>query len=182
MISHLHYPRDQSRYAPSPWETFLHCDDVSHWLVAYLDWSLSVMLINTAFSHSNEEYSPYFLVITHQTQARDDIDGLMQKRRNPITNALEYFFLALCHPYKECHLWVSTVHICTATNREYRIGTVDYTVIYFHHFQYLYWLLKSSYPVTQRWSIPRYVTDIVLLWYAVFWLSQDGGDGQVYNS
>ena len=128
MISHLHYPRDQSRYAPSPWETFLHCDDVSHWLVAYLDWSLSVMLINTAFSHSNEEYSPYFLVITHQTQARDDIDGLMQKRRNPITNALEYFFLALCHPYKECHLWVSTVHICTATNREYRIGTVDFVI------------------------------------------------------
>ena len=78
--------------------------------------------------HKNEEYSPYFLVITHQTQARDDIDGLMQKRRNPITNALEYFFLALCHPYKECHLWVSTVHICTATNREYRIGTVDFVI------------------------------------------------------
>ena len=30
---------DQSRYAPSPWETSLHCNDVSHWLRAYLDWS-----------------------------------------------------------------------------------------------------------------------------------------------
>ena len=68
---------------------------------------LSVMLINTAFSHCNEECSPYFLVITHQTQARDDIDGLMQERRNSIANALEYVFLAPSHPYKECHLWVT---------------------------------------------------------------------------
>ena len=39
-ISHLHYPRDLFRYAPSPWETSLHCNDVSHWLGAYLDSSL----------------------------------------------------------------------------------------------------------------------------------------------
>ena len=32
--------RDQSRYAPSPWKTSLQCNDVSHWLCAYLDWSL----------------------------------------------------------------------------------------------------------------------------------------------
>ena len=32
--------RDQSRYAPSQWETSLHCNDVSHWPGAYLDWSL----------------------------------------------------------------------------------------------------------------------------------------------
>ena len=51
------------------------------------------MLTNTAFSHSNEECSPYFLVITHQTQARDDIDGLMQERCNSIANALEHIFL-----------------------------------------------------------------------------------------
>ena len=31
--------RDQFRYAPSQWET-LHCNNVSHWLGAYLDWSL----------------------------------------------------------------------------------------------------------------------------------------------
>ena len=31
---------DQSRYAPSQWETSLHCNDVSHWLSPYLDWSL----------------------------------------------------------------------------------------------------------------------------------------------
>ena len=32
--------RDQSRCAPSQWETSLHCNDVSHWLSAYLDCSL----------------------------------------------------------------------------------------------------------------------------------------------
>ena len=64
------------------------------------------MLTNTAFSHSNEEYSPYFLVITHQTQASDDIDGVMQERRNSIANALGHVFIAPSNPYKECHLWV----------------------------------------------------------------------------
>ena len=44
-ISHLQYPRDLSRYAPSPWETSLHCNDVSHWLSAYLDWSLLAVSI-----------------------------------------------------------------------------------------------------------------------------------------
>ena len=62
------------------------------------------MLINTAFSHYNEECSPYFLVITHQTQAKDGIDGLIKERRNSIANALEYVFLAPCHRYKQCHL------------------------------------------------------------------------------
>ena len=32
--------RDQSEYAPSQWETSLHCNDGSHGLGAYLDWSL----------------------------------------------------------------------------------------------------------------------------------------------
>ena len=27
-------------YEPSQWETSLHCTDISHWLGAYLDWSL----------------------------------------------------------------------------------------------------------------------------------------------
>ena len=34
--------RDQSRYVPSQWETLLHCNTVSHWLGAYLDWSLPI--------------------------------------------------------------------------------------------------------------------------------------------
>ena len=62
------------------------------------------MLTNTAFSHSNEECSPYFLVITQQTQAKDDIVGLMQERRYSIANALGHVFLAPSHPFKECHL------------------------------------------------------------------------------
>ena len=31
---------DQSRYAPSQWEKSLQCNNVSHWLGAYLDWFL----------------------------------------------------------------------------------------------------------------------------------------------
>ena len=31
--------RDQSWYALSQWETSLQCNDISHWLGAYLDWS-----------------------------------------------------------------------------------------------------------------------------------------------
>ena len=34
-----HSYRDQSRYAPSQWETSLQRNDVSHWLGAYLEWS-----------------------------------------------------------------------------------------------------------------------------------------------
>ena len=33
----MHLSRDQSSYAPSQWETSLHCNNVSHWLGAYLD-------------------------------------------------------------------------------------------------------------------------------------------------
>ena len=36
-----HSKGDQSRYAPSQWETSLHCNYVSHWLGTYLNWSLS---------------------------------------------------------------------------------------------------------------------------------------------
>ena len=32
--------RNQSSYMPSQWETSLQCNDVSHWLGTYLDWSL----------------------------------------------------------------------------------------------------------------------------------------------
>ena len=174
----------------SPWETSLHCNDVSHWLGAYLDWSL-LSSIGHVDQHCvltyKEECSTYFLVITHQTQASDDIDGLMQER-------LKYVFLTPSHPYKECHLWITTPpHLtqpliisfnamksiwqclklflfyqwsmhwaynitlyCTATYREYHIGTVKFVIHnHFHHFQYLHRLLKSSLrcPVTQRCSL-----------------------------
>ena len=44
--------RDQSRYAPSQWETSLQCNDVSHWLGAHLNWSLSC-------SKSKSQYHPH---------------------------------------------------------------------------------------------------------------------------
>ena len=34
------HSRDRARYAPSQWETSLHCNDVSHWLAAHLDRSM----------------------------------------------------------------------------------------------------------------------------------------------
>ena len=40
MFSFLSLYRDQSRYAHSQWETLSHCNNVSHWLGAYLDLSL----------------------------------------------------------------------------------------------------------------------------------------------
>ena len=40
--------RDQSRCAPSQCETSLQCNDVSHWLGAYLDWSLHWSLWKTS--------------------------------------------------------------------------------------------------------------------------------------
>ena len=33
-------PRDHFVYAPSQWETTLQCDVISHWLDAYIKWSL----------------------------------------------------------------------------------------------------------------------------------------------
>ena len=35
-----HCIRDQFKYGPSQWEMLLQCNDISHWLGAYLDWSL----------------------------------------------------------------------------------------------------------------------------------------------
>ena len=46
------YCRDQSRYVPSQWEMLLHCNDISHWLGAYLDWSLNC-LPRARISHSS---------------------------------------------------------------------------------------------------------------------------------
>ena len=40
--------RDQSRYAPSQWEMLLQCNDVSHWLGPYLDWSLKLIVHNSS--------------------------------------------------------------------------------------------------------------------------------------
>ena len=34
--------RVQFWYAPTQWKTLLHCNDISHWLISYLDWSLLI--------------------------------------------------------------------------------------------------------------------------------------------
>ena len=46
-IRHVIYTaQDQSRYAPSQWEMSLQCNDISHWLSAYLDWSLQSFVVH----------------------------------------------------------------------------------------------------------------------------------------
>ena len=191
----------------SPRETSLHCNDVSHWLGAYLDWSL-LSSPGHVDQHCvltyKEECSTYFLVITHQTQASDDIDGLMQEKTllthwttsflhqvihirsvlcglpplptphthptpllfysmqwNQYDNALNFFLF-----YQWSMYWAYNITLyCTATYREYHIGTVKFVIHnHFHHFQYLHWLLKSSFTLSSHSTLfPRYVTDIVLL-------------------
>ena len=37
----------QSRYVPSQWEMVLHCNNFSHWLGAYLNWSLRMWWLNS---------------------------------------------------------------------------------------------------------------------------------------
>ena len=66
--------RDQSRYAPSEWETSLWCNDISHWLSAYLDWSLRLWLIVESLSideanllWSSLQWSNSFLPQSHPT-------------------------------------------------------------------------------------------------------------------
>ena len=156
------------------------------------------MLINTAFSHIRKS-APHisWLLLTKPKQVMISM-GLCKK---DIANALKYVFLTPSHPYKECHLWITTpphpphpphppphqpliisfnamksiwqclklffyqwsmywayniTLYCTATYREYHIGTVKFVIHnHFRHFQYLHRLLKSSLrcPVTQRCSL-----------------------------
>ena len=157
---------DLSKYAPIPWETSLHCNDVSHWLGVYLDWSLLsvlVILINTTFSHSNDECSPYFLVITHQTQAKDGINGLMQERRNSIANALEYF-LAPSHPYKENHLWVTTPLPLLFPPSMQR-NQYDNALSFFLNFN----IGQCTEHIASHYIVPRHIDSTILrlsnLWY-----------------
>ena len=52
--------RDQSKYTPRQWEMSLQCNDVFHWLGAYLDWSLIHLFTvgpnycNLYYDNSNE--------------------------------------------------------------------------------------------------------------------------------
>ena len=52
--------RDQSRCAPSQWEVSWHCNNISHWLGAYLDWSLK-----TAVPKLQTHLSYHCLVLNH---------------------------------------------------------------------------------------------------------------------
>ena len=117
------------------------------------EYPLSVMLTNTAFSHSNEECSSYFLVITHQTQARDDIDGLiMQERRNSIANALGHVFLAPSHPDKECHLWV--------TPSPFWCNEINMAMPWVIFFNFI--ISQCTEYIASHYIVPRHIESIIL--------------------
>ena len=63
------------------------------------------MLINTAFSHIRKS-APHisWLLLTKPKQVMISM-GLCKK---DIANALKYVFLTPSHPYKECHLWITS--------------------------------------------------------------------------
>ena len=58
--SHCNTSRNQSRHAPSQWETSLQCNDVSHWLGAYLNWSLHQKCWST--THIVEWFQTYLRI------------------------------------------------------------------------------------------------------------------------
>ena len=59
--------RDQSRYAPSQWEMSLQCNDISHWLGEYLDWSLLFTLLGCRYTAAIMSVCAHQLVPdTHQ--------------------------------------------------------------------------------------------------------------------
>ena len=150
------------------------------------------MFINTAFSHIRKS-APHisWILLTKPKQVMISM-GLCKK---DIANTLKHVLLTPSHPYKECHLWITTpphphtphpllfpsmqwnqyddalnfffyqwsmywayniTLYCTATYREYHIGTVKFVIHnHFHHFQHLHRLLESSLrcPVTQHCSL-----------------------------
>ena len=73
-ITHLSIDinRDQSRNAPSQWESSLQCNDVYHWLCAYLEWSLhqSNVRVLRGFAVLLAEL-PYFLLRTLRWRHND---------------------------------------------------------------------------------------------------------------
>ena len=85
---------DQSRYAPSQWETLLQCNDVSHWLGAYLDWSLlseklTLLVLKSEYSRTArsilQDWKTHWGRVTHICVSKLTIigsdNGLLPRRR-----------------------------------------------------------------------------------------------------
>ena len=74
---------NQARYAPSQWEMSLQCNDISHWLGAYLDWSLHVScIVNTMVADVQQ---PMVLVLLTQNIKVSATDGLISLARCKIS-------------------------------------------------------------------------------------------------
>ena len=87
--------REQSSYAPSQWEASLQCNDVSHWLDAYLDWSLDV---------------PWFIILT-------SVEGNATKTTETF-NVLNQQSPLVCWSGPSAGRTVNVVNVCRKLTRE----------------------------------------------------------------
>ena len=67
--------RDQSRYVPSQWETSLHCNDVSHWLGAYLEWPY--IGLRHGFSSGSNKSPPESVVTSQMDSKRTNFSEIL---------------------------------------------------------------------------------------------------------
>ena len=109
-------------------------------------------------------------LLLKQTQARDDIDGLMQERRNSIANGLEHVFLAPSHPYKECHLYTPPPPFIISFNAMKSIWQCLELLFLIRDTQtlpplpILILIVEGKLTLSSHSTLfPRYVIDIVLL-------------------
>ena len=85
--------RDQSSYAPSQWETSLHCNDVSHWLGAYLDWCLHRRIHNAIFKPNYQNFRRYYRqILWKSARLNQDVLCISIKWLNPDKITKRIFF------------------------------------------------------------------------------------------
>ena len=99
--------RDQSRYVASQWDMSLQYNDISHWLGAYLDWSLRKHCNCVSISlnvYTNMVYDNIILHRVGQWQAQDT-DQILNSQNAPCfalvgeiwSRNLWIFLRKLCH-------------------------------------------------------------------------------------
>ena len=81
--------RDRSRYVPSQWETSLQCNNVSHWLGTYLDWSLGIGQNSLVAVSIYRPISPCIGIPFIKLWNHFNIDAWVQERRNSSAVAME---------------------------------------------------------------------------------------------
>ena len=122
--------KDQCRYAPSLWETPLQYNDVSHWLSAYLDWSLR-------WNIDRPRCSPWWHRSNYQIQIKC-ICGIkpqnhsfgMIRSQNGRYNKKSHLILRYGRLYVQCGAWMVSNYMGRYTKNN--------TPSYFRKIQYMF--------------------------------------------